>query len=54
MMNLDIIGVWSICVAWTSVALMIHSSVLLVPVMIATYSYMKENDGFPDREIERY
>ena len=54
LMNLEIIGVWSICIAFTSVALMVHSSILLVPVLIATYGYMKEHDGFPDREEEKY
>lgn len=50
--NLDIVGVWSICIGSTALALMIHASLLITPTLIAVYfaSQSPENiDGFKDR-----
>lgn len=51
--NLSIIGVWSICIAFTSLALMIHASILITPVVIAFYLGMPE-DGYEDRKVVEY
>jgi len=46
---LDTLGAWSICIGFTSLALVIHASILIMPVIIAIISAMPE-DGFSDRE----
>jgi len=55
--NLDIVGVWSICIGWTALALMIHGSILLTPTLIGVFAASmapEHADGFPDRKIIPY
>jgi len=45
--------VWSVCIAFTSLALVIHASILITPVLLAFYLGMPEK-GYPDREVRLY
>jgi len=48
--NWGTFGIWSTCIGFTCLALVIHASVLIVPVIIGLVVGMPA-DGFPDREV---
>lgn len=48
---MDGFGAWSTCIGFTSLALLIHASILIVPVIVVLVSGMPE-EGYPDRPSE--